>query len=113
MLGGFDEDTNNTDKCEDKIIENTFKWEEMTLAPSNEPTQTTSPYQSNRAFILSYLGKDEQIPTLLLKRGDFVGRYKVNLIYLFPLFLHMDGVVLMIKELQRYLKVLYFGTTIA
>ena len=85
LVGGFDEDTNNTDECKDDIIESTFEGDQMTFAPSNEPTQTTGPFQSNKEFILSYLGKNGTKPTLLLKRGDCIGGHKVNLIDLFPL----------------------------
>ena len=57
----------------------------MTFAPSNKLTIATGPYQSNKEFILSQLGEKMQEPTLLLKRGDYVGGHKVNLIDLFPL----------------------------
>ena len=56
LVGGFDEHTNNTDEYKDDQVKNTFEGEEMTFAPSNEPTQTTGPYQSTTEFILSHLG---------------------------------------------------------
>ena len=81
----FDEYINNTDTCKDDKVESTFEGEEMTFAPSNEPTEATGPYQSTTEFILSHLGKKGHKPTLLFKRGDCVGGHKVNLIDLFPL----------------------------
>ena len=79
LVSGFNEETNNTDKSVDNIIENAFEGEEMTFAASNEPTSATGPYQSNKEFILSQLGEKGKEPTLLLKRGDNVGGHKVNL----------------------------------
>ncbi len=57
----------------------------MTFEPSNEPTETTGPYQSTTYFILSHLGKKGLKPTLLFKSGGYIGGHKVNLIELFPL----------------------------
>ena len=85
MVDGFDEHTNNTDKCQDDEVERIFEGEEMTFAPSNEPTETTGPYQSSTDFILSQMGEKGLKPTLLFKRGDCIGGHKVDLIDLFPL----------------------------
>ena len=56
LVGDFDEHTNNTDECQDDKVERTFEEEEMTFAPSNEPTETTGPFQSSTEFILSQMG---------------------------------------------------------
>ena len=85
LVGDCDEHTNNTDKCKDDTVKSTFEGEDMTFAPSNEPTEATGPYRNNTEFILSYLGKKGHKPTPLFKRGDCVGGHKVDLIDLFPL----------------------------
>ena len=43
LVSGFDEETNNSDKSVDDIIDN-FEGEQMTFEPSSEPTMATSPY---------------------------------------------------------------------
>ena len=83
---------NNTDTCKDDKVESTFEGEEMTFAPSNEPTKATGPHQNKTEFIILNIGKKGHIPTLLFKRGDCVGGHKVNLIDLFLLiFLYRWG----------------------
>ena len=38
LVGGFNEETNNTDKSVNDIIKKSFEGEEMTFSPSNAPT---------------------------------------------------------------------------
>ena len=85
LVGGFEETTNNTDTSEDSTpeVENRFEGEEMTFASSNEPTEETGPYKSNKDFIFSYLAGEK--PTLLFRNGDCVGGHTVNLVDIFPL----------------------------
>ena len=73
LVGGSDGNTKNTDESKDDEVERTFEGEEMTYAPSNEPTDTINPYQSTIKIILSHLGKKWLKPTLLFKRGDCIG----------------------------------------
>ena len=53
----------------------------MTFAPRNEPSETNSPYQSDKEFILLYL--KGQNPSCYSE--DYVGAQKDNLIDMFPL----------------------------
>ena len=83
LLSGFEETTNNTDEPEEEQVENVVEGEQMSFAPQNEPSETTGPFQSEKEFILSYLGGKK--PTLLLRNGDYIGGNKIKLIDLFPL----------------------------
>ena len=85
VIGGFDEETNNTDQSEDnmKEVETTFDGEQMTFAPRNEPSESTGPYKSQEEFIFSHLRGEK--PTLLFRRGDYIGGHNISLIDLFPL----------------------------
>ena len=57
--------------------------EKKFFAPRSDPNESTGPFQSEKNLIFSYL-KGEK-PTLLFKKGDYVGGHKVNLIDLFPI----------------------------
>ena len=85
VIGGFDETTNNTDQSEANMteVETTFDGEQMTFAPRNEPSESTGPCKSEEEFIFSHL--KGQKPTLLFRRGDYIGGHKISLIDLFPL----------------------------
>ena len=85
FIGGFNEDVNNTDTVDDSNydIENNIEGEEIYFAARSDPTESTGPFQSEKDLIFSYL-KGEK-PTLLFKKGDYVGGHKVNLIDLFPI----------------------------
>ena len=64
-----------------------MKGEKMTCVPSNEPTHTIVPYQSDKDFIfLCILEKNGQKPTVLFKIGDCEVGHGFNLIDLTPLF---------------------------
>ena len=58
ILGGFDENTNNTD--EDTVQENFIDGEEMSYAPKYEQIESTGPYSSEKKLILSYLNGKKQ-----------------------------------------------------
>ena len=62
----------------------------MTYASRNEPSETTGPYKSEEEFIFSHL-KGEK-PTLLFRRGDFIGGHDIDLVDLFPLIITSVGV---------------------
>ena len=85
VLGGFEETTNNTDQPGENSTEkeHSFEEEQMTYASRNEPSETTGPYKSEEEFIFSHL-KGEK-PTLLFRRGDFIGGHNIDLVDLFPL----------------------------
>ena len=85
VLGGFDERTNNTDDPGDDTteLESSFEGEDMTFAPSHEPSESTGPFKSEQDFIFSHL--KGQKPTLLFRRGDIVGGHSIDLVDLFPL----------------------------
>ena len=55
----------------------------MTFAPRNEPSESTGPYKSQEEFVFSHLrGKK---PSLLFRRGDYIGGHTIDPIDLFPL----------------------------
>ena len=85
FVGGFDEDVNNTDTLHhsDLGTENIIEGEEIYFAAQRDPNEASSSFQSQEELKLSHL-KGEK-PTLLLKKGDYVGGHKVNIVDLFPL----------------------------
>ena len=85
FIGGCSENINNTDESDgtDTIVEHTFEEEVMTFSARRDPTKNTGPFNSEKELILSYLKGDK--PTLLFKKGDYIGGHQVKLIDLFPL----------------------------
>ena len=84
LIGGFDNNENNIDESDGfhNHIENQFDGKRMTFVAIGEPTENTSPYITERGFIISYLRGRK--PIMTFRNGDYINGQKNKLIYLFP-----------------------------